>query len=205
MARAFTQATHDLLAGGALAERALIVVRLPEGDFGFWDDVFSATFPDHFPGVTFTGSGSLISLDDVQQTARQTVQALKGYLSGLDTGVLATLGTHNLHAGTVEIAKALYNPDSRALVAVVTVFRGYIDQDRIVERPGDDGTLVSVLELTCESRAIELDRATHRRRSFADQQRFSAGDRFFEYTGRVGTKPIPWGRADVAGSAGPGR
>ena len=50
MAKSFTAATHTLLAGASLVERTLLIVRLPEGNFGFWDDVFVASFPGHLPG-----------------------------------------------------------------------------------------------------------------------------------------------------------
>lgn len=201
MAKAFTIATHNLLAGASLVERTLLIVRLPEGEWGFWDEVFSASFPDTFPGITFAGAGSLISIEDVTQTARQTVQSLTGVLSGLDTPTLSTIGTYNLHAGTVEVAKALYDEETRTLVAVITVFQGFIDRDLIAERPGGSGgQMTSTLALTCESRAIELDRSTHRRRNYTDQLRLSAGDKGFEFTNRTGTKPIPWGKQDVSGT-----
>lgn len=201
MAKSFTTATHALLAGPGLVERTLLIVRLPEGAFGFWNDVFSATFPDTFPGVTFTGTANLLSIENVTQTARQTVQSLTGVLSGLDTQVLASIGTYNLHAGTVEVATALYDEPTRTLVAVITVFQGYIDRDLVSERPaGGEGDITAALAITCESRAIELDRATHRRRNFTDQLRLSTGDKGMEWTARTGTKPIPWGRQDVSGT-----
>lgn len=201
MARAFNSNTLNLLRSAALAERWLFVCRLTEGSYGFWNDVFDVSFPNEFPNVTFTGTGSLLSVTDVVQTQRQTIQSLTVVLSGLDTQVLATVGQYNLHAGTVELAKALYSAETRGLVAIIAVFRGYIDRDVLIERP-DGETITSALSLTCESRAMELDRATHRVRSNTDQKRWSAGDRGMEWTNRTGTRPIPWGREDESGGRG---
>jgi hypothetical protein len=121
-----------------------------------------------------------------------TIQSLTVTLSGLDSQGLASDGQYNLHASNVELAKALYHPDTRALVTVASVFKGYIDTDTHIETKEGD-TIVSALNLTCGSRALELDRATNRKRNDTDQKRYQTGDKGFEWVKRVNTKPIPWG------------
>ena len=81
----------------------------------------------------------------------------------------------------------------------MTVFAGFIDRDSLTESPAAEGEVTSVLSLTCESRALELDRGTHRHRNFTDQLRLSSGDKGFEFTSRTGTKPIPWGKQSISG------
>lgn len=193
MARSFDAATLALLDGDGLVERDLIIVRLAEGNYGYWSDVFSASF-DQFPGVTFTGSSSLISVSPISQVVADQVQTVTISLSGLATDVLSSVFSLNLHQGTVEIVKALYNPDTRALVTLVTLFQGLIDKDELTESDG-----ASQLALICVSRARELDRATHRSRSFADQAADYAGDRFYEFTKKTGTSKINWGASQGSG------
>lgn len=197
MARSFDSSTLALLDGDSLVERDLIIARLPEGNFGYWSDIFNATF-SQFPGVTFTGSASLIAVTPITQVVADQVQTVTITLSGLATDVLSTVFAYNLHQGTVEIIKALFDPDTRALVTMVTMFRGLIDKDELTE---DNG--VSQLAMICVSRARELDRATHRTRSFADQTADYAGDRFYEFAKKTGSAKINWGAGQASGAGVP--
>lgn len=188
MAKAFDAATLALLDGDSLVFRDLVVIAMPEGTWGFWSEVYNAQFPGYWPGVTFTGSGSLIQITQPAQTLGSDVQTVTGILSGLAGDVLATVGTYNLHRARVEIARALYDPATRGLVAIDVRFRGYI------ERPEDresDGEAHLVIE--CTSRARELDRATYRTRTNADQRRIFPSDRGFEYTNKAASTPISGG------------
>lgn len=188
MARSFDAATLALLDGDSLAQRDLMLVTLPEGTFGFWSDVYDVQFPAQWPGVTFVGSASLVTIAPPTQSLDDSVQPLTVTLSGLATDVLASVGAYNLHRGKVEVARALYDPTTRSLVSVIVWFRGYIDRDEIREA---DGAASLVVE--CVSRARELDRATHRTRSFSDQIRDFPGDRGFEFAVRTAVTKITWG------------
>lgn len=198
MARPFDAATLALLDGESLVDRDLVVVSMPEGDFGYWSDVFNAEFAGtEYEGITFTGAASLIEVTPAGQTVADTVQTVGITLSGLATDVLSSVFAYNLHRATVRIARALYDPDTRALVSVVTWFRGYVDRDEIRETAQDDGQggriISSVLVLDCVSRARELDRATYRTREFSDQIRDYPGDRGFEFARKTGAQKIDWG------------
>lgn len=195
MARSFDAATLALLDGDSLVERDLIIARIADGAYGYWSDVYNATFSE-FPGVEFTGSASLISVSPISQVVADQVQTVTITLSGLATDVLATMLTLNLHQGTVEIVKALFDPSTRALVTLATVFRGLIDRDELSE---DEGT--SQISVTCVSRARELDRSTYRTRSFSDQIRDYSGDRFFEYAKKTGVTKISWGAGQGSGAS----
>lgn len=195
MARAFDSATLALLDGDSLVERDLIIVRIDAGVFGYWSDVYSATF-SQYPDVEFTGSASLISVSPVSQVVADQVQTITIALSGLATDVLANLLTLNLHQGTVEIVKALFDTGTRTLVTLAPVFRGLIDKDELTEEDGR-----SQFALTCVSRARELDRSTYRTRSFSDQIRDFSGDRFYEFTKKTGVTKINWGAGQGAGSS----
>ncbi len=189
MAKAFDAATLALLDGDSLVLRDLAVVSMPEGAWGFWGDVYSAQFPGYWPGVTFTGAAGLISITQPAQSVTDDVQTVTATLSGLSSDVLTTVGSYNLHRAKVEVARALYDPNTRALVTIDVRFRGYIDRDEIREAEGE-----AVLVLECVSRARELDRATWRKRTNADQQRTFPGDRGFEFTNAVVGSTLTVGR-----------
>lgn len=198
MARAFDAATLALLDGNSLVERDLLVVALPEGTYGYWSDVYDAQF-SQWPGVTFTGSASLISISPITQSVTDQVQTTAVTLSGLATDVLARIGSLNLHQGRVEIAKALMDPATLALVAIITLMRGFVDRDELIEADNR-----SEFRLTCVSRARELDRATNRTRSFADQASDYPSDRGFEFAKKTGATKIMWGAGQASGSSSAG-
>ncbi|MGU3495938.1 hypothetical protein ACLBXM_18000 [Xanthobacteraceae bacterium A53D] len=189
MVKAYDAATLALLDGDSLVFRDLVVIQMPEGTWGFWSDVFEAEFPGYWPGVIFTGSGTLIQITQPAQTVGTDVQTVTGTLSGLASDVLATVGTYNLHRARVEIARALYNPTTRALVTVDVRFRGYIERE---EERESDGEAHLVIE--CVSRARELDRATYRKRTGADQRRTFPNDLGLNMTNAAVNTRITVGR-----------
>ena len=189
MARAFDSNMRALLRGESLVRRDLLVITFPEGSYGYWSDIYAVQFPEVWPGVTFTGAGSLIELSGITQSVSDTVQTLTGTLSGLASDVLATVGQYNLHQAKVQAARALYDPATRQLASVKVVFRGYIDRDETRESDGE-----AQLVIECVSRARELDRATNRKRTHTDQSRTFPGDRGFEFTTKTATTPLVLGR-----------
>jgi hypothetical protein len=204
MARPFDAATLALLDGDALIERDLLVIDLPGDSFGFWNDVYAVEFPTIFPGVIFTGAASLIEITPATQTVQNIVQTMTATLSGLDTAALAGLWDIELHKARVTIAKALFDPVSRAVVNVITIFRGRIDRPELRESSeggtGLEAKIITRLVVEFVSRAREMDRSGNRTRSFSDQARDFAGDRGFEFTPKTGTTPIKWGAGQSSGA-----
>lgn len=190
MVKPYDSATQTLLDSGELEDRELIAVDMPEGKFGFWNDIANETFSS-FPGFTFTGSAGLISVTNVTQTIQSSIQSLTAILSGLDAAALASVGTYNLHRATKKFAKVLIDPATKSVVNVVTLFQGYINKDTF----SDNGETCT-LTLECYSRSKEFDGASNRVRSNTDQKRRDATDKFNEFTQRTGVS-IVWGKRAV--------
>jgi hypothetical protein len=69
MAKTYTTATQNLLAGASLVERILFVVRLPEGNYGYWNDVYNTTFAA-FSGITVRAQALCCRLAKLSRRSR---------------------------------------------------------------------------------------------------------------------------------------
>lgn len=167
----------------------MVLFQFPSGNYGFWD----GAGPFTHNGITYHPGGQLIEIDTGTQSlsldsAAITLRLYANPDTSLTEDVLRTIETENYHQRPVTISKALFNADSRALISVVPVWRGYLDQ--VTHERGPEGySLVG----RCESRSIDYTRRGWASASDAEQQQISAGDRGFQYTGVAGTVAVPFG------------
>lgn len=199
--RIYSAGTLAALAAGRLVERGLLLFDFPSGLYGFW----TGAGPITIEGQTYTGAGSLIEVDSIGSSAGLSAVPLVLRLtavpsSDLSPDVLASIEQEQYHQRPITISTAYFDPDTRGLIAVERVYRGYIDQITHQLQAGGG----AVLEAHCESRSLDHARTGFRRRSDADQRRIDAADASFEHAAVVGSVDIYWGRnpAKKSGAGG---
>lgn len=170
---------------GNVAVRRMVLFDLPEGRFGFWDDVYDITYS----GDTYVGSAGIVAVDLPPSSSDLAAHGLRIVISGLDASVTADVEAHEYHQRPVEVSDVYIDPDTRAVLQVKRVFVGFIDQVERQEKVDGESRLV----IPCESMQRELDRTSGRTRSDADQQALFAGDGFFRHTTNATSTDIEWG------------
>ena len=200
MPRAFNTTTQAALNAGRVADRRLILFDLASGIYGF----HSGMGPFTYNGVTYVGSGSLISIEGVKQSSdlssvQVTVRLTAIPNTALTPDVLATIEAETYHQRPAEISTAYFNPDTWALMSVELEYRGYIDQ--VVH--GDNVGGESYIEAHLESRFRDHQRRGYRVRSNLDQQRIDASDNGLKHINAVTSESVLFGRTDpaIAGQA----
>lgn len=136
-------------------------------------------------GFTWIG-GRGVSVDKVSEQGGE-VQPMRFSLSGVPSEMLAVaLGT-TVQGRVVRAYTALMNPDTQAIVDVMPLWAGTLDQ-----MPINHGTENSVVSVTAEHRAIAMSRPRGARYTDADQRRLYPGDRCLEYLVAQATHQDVW-------------
>lgn len=189
--RIINPAALATLAAGRAVSRLLLIFDLPSGTYGFWDGIGLLTYA----GRDYVGAGKLLAIDDLELSgglapAPVTLQLSAMPEAGLTVDVLATIEDEQYHQRPCTMSRAYFDPDTRALISVERIYRGYIDQIEHAEQVGGGAALVCSLE----SRSRDHTRVGHRVRGDADQRRIAADDGFFRHAATAGTQKIIWGR-----------
>ncbi|MFG1205559.1 DUF2163 domain-containing protein [Xanthobacter flavus] len=189
--RSFDSTTLALLDSGRVVTRGLLLFDFPSGLWGFWDDLG----PLVYSGVTYKGSGQLITVDEIGFSGDLSSNSINLTLTAipdtdLSPDVLATIEAEQYHQRPVTLSRAYINPDTRAVVSVQRVYRGYVDQ--MVHDYTEDGQAT----LTCivQGRGRDNTRRGWRTRSDADQKRIAASDGGMRHAATSGTQDIYWGK-----------
>lgn len=189
--RDFDNDTLALLDSGRLATRGLLLFDFPSGLYGFWDDIGTLVYS----GVTYKGAGQMISLSEVGFSGDLSSNSIELKLTSIhDTDltpdVLASIEAESYHQRPVTLSRAYINPDTRALVSVQRVYRGYVDQMVHDYTIGGEATLTC----TVQGRGRDNTRRGWRVRSDADQKRIEVTDGGMRHAAVAGTQDIYWGR-----------
>jgi len=99
---------------------------------------------------------------------------------GITPDKLAQIESLDYKGRTVILYDAYFDPDTRQLLHVEPMYRGYIDT---IDHAFDNGEFV--LKANIETTALENHRDGYRTASHEDQQLVSPGDKFFEYASTV--------------------
>lgn len=190
--RVFDTATQNALAAQGIIRRGMILFQFPSGNYGFWD----GAGPFVYNTVTYNPGAQLIEIDTGTQvlTLESNAITLKLYANpdtALTEDVLRTIETESYHQRPVTIFKALFNADTKALISVIPIWKGYVDQIT-QERSAEGFALVG----RCESRSIDYTRRGWATASDAQQQQISSGDKGLEYCGIAGQVEVPFGTKD---------
>ena len=193
MPRSFNTSTQAALNAGRVADRRLMLFDLASGVYGF----HSGLGPFTYNGVTYVGSGSLISIQGVRQTSdlssvQVTVRLTSIPNTALTPDVLATIENEIYHQRPAEISTAYFNPDTFALMSVELEYRGYIDKILHSDTVGGE----AYIEANLESRFRDHQRRGYRMRSTRDQERIDATDNGLQHINTVGSESVLFGRTN---------
>lgn len=189
--RSFDSDTLAALAAGRVAMRTLIVFDFASGLYGFWDGIGTTSYA----GQDYVGAGQLITMNEANFVSDLVTSTLEVRLtaipdSGLDPDVLGSIESEAYHQRPVTISRAYYDPDSRAILSVERLFKGFVDQVEHDVTIGGEAVLIGKLE----SRARDFSRKGHRVRSDTDQRRIDVDDGGLRHAATSGNQDIYWGK-----------
>lgn len=137
-------------------------------------------------GETYTGSGSLLSISEVEETGEIAARGATVTLSGLDAGFIATALAENYQNRP---ARLLFGTITDNVYTAYTLFRGRMDVMSISE-----GAEEATISLTIENRLIDLERPRSSRYTSEDQKARYPNDLGLDYVADLQDKQILWGK-----------
>ena len=142
-------------------------------------------------GETYLGTGNILNISPITETADTRATGVEIVLSGLDTSILSAGLTEDTQGMIVEIYFGVMTTTSNADAIVDTpyqIFSGFIDS-MVLEESGDSSTLT----FTVENKLVTLERPIDRRYTDQDQQNLFIGDKGCEFVTSLQDKSVAWG------------
>ena len=176
----------------------------------FWTGIGDTTID----GITYTGTGNLMQISSIKETAEIQAAGANLTLSGIPADMLSLalsvpyqgrigkikFGLIDADNNLLELETAfnmllesgidigLENPEQSNVL--VDMFVGYMDQMNI-----DESAETSIISLSLESKLLDLDRPVIRRYNNESQKALFPNDKAFEFLNDLQGKDLSWGRA----------
>lgn len=201
--RQISPQNQALLAAGSIVARDFIWFRVRNRQTGaavtegIWSGIENVSAmvrePDLQIVVTrpFTGTGTLVSVDDIPLVANLTVQTITVDASQVSGDIERIVREYDCQQGRVEIYRGLFDPSTWQQVdAAECRFVGFIDEIEI-DTPSENDA--GAVRFTCVSHVQEVTRASPQTRSTAYQHLRLAGDDFFKDAETAPDWEVWWG------------
>ena len=136
---------------------------------------------------TYIGSGNLLSISGVDEVADLSAKSASIFMNGIPSELIALALTEPYQRRPCRILFGVNNVSD-----FVEVFVGSMNTMNV-----EDSGQTSRIELTAESKLVELERSRSRRYTHESQQSRYSGDTFFSYVADLQDKEIVWGRTQT--------
>jgi len=193
MSRTITPAVVAELASGQVRPAIFFEAQFPSGFLRLWSGLGDITWN----GSVWTGAGNLMGIGAIEESADVVATGTTISLSGIPTE-LVSLCLADARQGMPGKVWIGFMTAAMAVIAdPILAFAGRLDVPSIM-----DGAERCEIQITYESRLIDLNRTREWRYTHESQQQFSAGDLGFEYVSALQDKEVRWGMGtSVAGQA----
>lgn len=139
-------------------------------------------------GVTYLGTGQALQIGETATATGGEFSGLTISLVGVDPEVIAIAEVEEFQRRRVDVYLARFD-DQGQIIEADTFFSGLAD-----DMASDDDPANPVLVLSCEARALDLNRPRPFKYLPEDQQRRFPGDTFFDLVAAIQNREDTWGR-----------
>lgn len=140
-----------------------------------------------FAGNTFLGVGLLGGISTIEESKSVSANGITLTLAAPSSLVSLALQEH-YRTRPAKIWLGAFDGAGAVIADPVQIWSGRMDTMKI-----DHGGEISLINLTCETRIIDLNRSRERRYTHEEQQRLYPGDLALEYLTTIISENIAWG------------
>lgn len=194
MSRGITSAMITAIAAGT-------VYPILFGEFDFSGGtiyVNNGPFPVTWNAHTWVGLGKFVSVQPIRETADVNANNVSFVLNGVDSALIAELFGNRSRGRWCYLWLGCFNSSGTLLADPQMVFAGRMDQPVI----NDQGQTASI-NLSAESRLVDLQRPRERRYTDQDQKAYYPTDTFFMFVAGLQDRQIQWGSGGGNSDIGP--
>jgi hypothetical protein len=154
------------------------------GPLRLWSGMYDKTINVQGSDQTFTGTGGLLSIGGLEETGDLSAKSVTLTLSGIPSTIISLALQEPYQRRACRIYFGV-----ESVSDVVEIFTGKMNTMRIL-----DSEDAATIELTVESKLVELERSSNWRYNDENHQSRNSGDSFFSYVQSIQDAQIPWGR-----------
>jgi hypothetical protein len=193
MSRTISPAVLAELSAGVVRPAIFVESQFPSGWLRLWSGLGDITWG----GRTWAGAGTLLGIGAIEETADVVATGTTITLSGIPTDLVSACINDARQGLPGQIYLGFLTEAGAVIADPVLAFAGRLDVPTIL-----DGADRCEIQVTYESRLIDLNRSREWRYTHESQQQISPGDRGFEYVASLQEKEIRWGLGQsIAGQA----
>jgi hypothetical protein len=159
--------------------------------------IWTGVGPYSYGGNTYTGLGDFIAMDKVTEDSQIAARSVKFTLNGIPSSTIANALTSDYRGKACKVLLGCFDAGGSLISTPIQIFGGLMNQ-MIIADAGETCTV----ELTVESRLIDLQRQRERRFTNEDQKFFHPSDTGLQYVAGLQDQAINWGAATPSASSG---
>jgi hypothetical protein len=187
VSRAVPAALLAALSGPVVTPYLAIEILFDSGALRLWTGIGSRTIE----GQVYTGSGSLLAFDGIEELADLTAKDVTVTLSGLPGSMIALALAEPFQRRQARILQG-----EASVADVVEIFSGIVNL-----MPLRDGVETCAIAVRLDSKLVTLRRPRLRRYTQEMQAARYPGDTFLSFVTGLVTAEIPFGRKTTTGSS----
>ena len=136
---------------------------------------------------TYTGSGSLLTIDGLEEANDLSANGITLTLSGISSSIVSLALQEPYQRRTAKIYFG-----TRDTTVPIEAFSGFMNTMSI-----QDGGDTSTITLTVDSKLVALERSSNRRYTHENHTARHSGDTFFSFVSQLQDRDVVWGRENV--------
>lgn len=184
MARTLGSNFEAELAAGEVQPFFAVLMEFDGGDMRVWNGYGDITID----GETYVGSADFLNLGEITETSEVQAAGVSVALTGLDSSLVATALDEAYQGRPLKIFFGFLDNTGTIIDTPYTIFSGRMDVMTI-----EDAGATANINVTAESRLIDLDRSRARRFTSEDQKIEYPDDKGLEMVASLQDTVIIWG------------
>ncbi len=185
MARSFSAGVLAAIASGTVRPVLFVEAQFQTGTVYIWSGIGTVSWN----GQTWNGMGDLLRVAPIDETTSGQARGVTISLSGIPSGLLADVLVEVQAQQPVSLWIGYLDSSGNVIADPELRWYGTIDLVKISE-----GEETSTIEVSVESKLIDLGRARERHWTNADQQMLYPGDLGFYQLDGIQQVKITWGK-----------
>lgn len=186
MSRSLDSSTATALAGSTVYALNLVTMDFPDGDLNLHTGYGEITVNS----VTYTGAGNLGQVSEIEETTDLRATGITLSLSGVPSELLSKVLSENIRNRAIRVYFCTCDENHTIIGSPILIFDGKMDTMSI-----DDQGTTSVIQVTAESRLIDLGRPRTQVYTDEFQRTIDSDDNSLEYLADLANKSnsFNWG------------
>ena len=184
MSRSVTSAVNTIFESNSVSPFMAIDLAFDGGNFLAWTGYGNITFDS----TTYVGAGDFLSVSPVKENSEVQANGIDITLSGIPSDLISSALNETYQGRSCKLFLGALDSSNAVVSDPYLLFSGRMDLMSI-----DDSGDTANINVTAESRLIDLDRTRERRYTSEDQKIDFPNDKGLEFITDLQDKEIVWG------------